>query len=572
MLDINVRKMESNFFALVEYEHLLLATMPRTLADTQLARELASRLEYALGSHVFVLQYTQATWSIATGEDPADAIDPLVVAALQNFDIRSGQPFVWRQNGCLVVVVNACLDALVPIAVAVALPDLNEKLVCSLVSANLEALQYCAEATVTKRQSEYFIDQVTQDFEELTWLRSANEYFDLCGSKHTIESIARKCLPDLASVIRAESILFVRSYKGASSGISCPDWNRVIATGFFEKDQESCSGFLADSVAQLVRGPRVLNIKAMEEHLPGYPGLRNCIALTVAKGPHVYGWILAINKIPSENATPTLESQPSHPKATPFGTFEAGLLSAAANIMSSHARNLELFEAQESLLTGIVRAIINAIDAKDPYTCGHSDRVALYAKRIAARLGESAEECERIYMAGLLHDVGKIGVPDSILAKPGALTEEEYAIVKKHPEIGYAILKHLNQLDYVLPGVLHHHEAVDGSGYPSGLAGESIPLHGRILAVADAYDAMTSDRPYRPGMPSETAESILRSEAGKMWDSDIVSVFLECLANDEIQPHTIDPIASANSMEEVGNSNISLMRRIANSINSLVVE
>ena len=148
----------------------------------------------------------------------------------------------------------------------------------------------------------------------------------------------------------------------------------------------------------------------------------------------------------------------------------------------------------------------------------------------------------------------------------------------------------MKQLDYVLPGVLHHHEAVNGTGYPAGLAGEAIPLHGRILAVADAYDAMTSDRPYRPGMPSEKAESILRAEAGKTWDSDIVAIFMECLANDEIQPHTLESSFESTDLDAScltryaacltrvaaggpshANSNISLMRRIAKSINSTVV-
>jgi HD-GYP domain-containing protein (c-di-GMP phosphodiesterase class II) len=221
-------------------------------------------------------------------------------------------------------------------------------------------------------------------------------------------------------------------------------------------------------------------------------------------------------------------------------------------------------------MTGIVRAIINAIDAKDQYTCGHSDRVAAYAKCIAERLGEDPEECERIYMAGLLHDVGKIGVPDSILGKPGKLTDEEYAVVKKHPEIGYSILKHLKQLDYVLPGVLHHHEAIDGSGYPAGLIGDSIPFAGRLLAVADAYDAMTSDRPYRRGMPTERAESILQSEAGTTWDARIVAALMECLECGTIKvpssytsPHP--PITFADPTS----ANHPLMNRIALSINSI---
>ncbi len=507
----------------------------------------------------------------ASNSDAPAILAPILFASLAKFDKRSSRPTILRQDGLLSVVVNTCPDAMLPIVVGLVLPDQPESIVISLMSAHLEALQYQAEATTTKSQSEFFIDQVTQDFEELTWLRSANDYFDLCGNKHTIESIARKCLPDLASVIRAESILFVHSCKSRKSANGIPDWNRVIATGQCDIPK-TCGSLLLDSIPVLMRGPRVINIKAGEVDLPGYPGFRNCIALQVAKGQHVYGWIVAINKVPSQNATPSVELDISKTIAESFGTFEAGLLSAAANIMSSHARNVELFQAQESLLTGIVRAIINAIDAKDPYTCGHSDRVALYAKRIAARLGESNEECERIYMAGLLHDVGKIGVPDLILAKPGALTTEEFAIVKKHPEIGHTILKHLKLLDYVLPGVLHHHEAVNGTGYPAGLAGEEIPLHGRILAVADAYDAMTSDRPYRPGMPSEKAESILRAEAGKTWDLDIVNVFLECLANDEIQPHTTESTRSTIAAEPDPNANNSLMRRIASSINNMVVE
>jgi hypothetical protein len=539
--------------------------MPRTLDDIQLARELAARLELVLGPVVRVLRFSKAGWTDVIEENDSKGFSPALDCALQSFNRRSEQPFVWRHDGKLVVMINTCLDSFVPIVVGVVLPDQPETLICSLISAHFEALQQRVESELSKKQSEFFIDQVTQDFEELNWLRSANEYFDLCDSNHTIESIARECLPNLAKVIRAEAILFVQSTQGCKSSIGKPDWNRVIANGNSKKHHESCKKFLADSIAQLVHGPRVLNVKPTEACLADFPGLRNCIAVLVAKSGQVYGWILAFNKMPSQNAVPLLVVDSSPKSESFFGTFEASLIRSAANIMSSHARNLEMLEAKKSLLTGVVRAIINAIDAKDPYTCGHSDRVALYAKRIAARLGQSPEECERIYMAGLLHDVGKIGIPDSILRKPGSLTNEEYAIVKKHPEIGYTILKHLKQLDYVLPGVRHHHEAVNGKGYPAGLYGEAIPLQGRILAVADAYDAMTSDRPYRPGMPSEKAESILRAEAGKTWDADIVGVFLECLANEEIQTHdaelalTLDPNYPNNN----------LMLQIAKSIKSM---
>ncbi|MCA9240034.1 MAG: HD-GYP domain-containing protein, partial [Planctomycetales bacterium] len=125
----------------------------------------------------------------------------------------------------------------------------------------------------------------------------------------------------------------------------------------------------------------------------------------------------------------------------------------------------------------------------------------------------------------LLHDIGKVGISDDVLLKPGRLTDEEFDLIKQHPECGYKLLVRLAALGDLLPGVLHHHEAYDGQGYPHGLVGEDIPLTARILAVADAWDAMTSDRPYRPGMPWEKAMSILRDGAGGQWDARVVDAF-----------------------------------------------
>ena len=193
-------------------------------------------------------------------------------------------------------------------------------------------------------------------------------------------------------------------------------------------------------------------------------------------------------------------------------------------MIATHAHNAELFREKEQLLVGVIRALINAIDAKDAYTCGHSDRVALIAKRLAQGLQLDAIRCERLYMAGLLHDIGKIGVPDEVLLKPGKLTDEEFALIKRHPTIGHSIMKHVPQLQYVLPGVLHHHESLNGRGYPFGLKGDEIPLEARILAVADSYDAMTSSRPYRDAMPLEKAAKILREGAGTQWDADVIDV------------------------------------------------
>jgi HD-GYP domain-containing protein (c-di-GMP phosphodiesterase class II) len=180
----------------------------------------------------------------------------------------------------------------------------------------------------------------------------------------------------------------------------------------------------------------------------------------------------------------------------------------------------------------------SAIDARDPYTQGHSERVAKLGYEIAKILGISESACQEIYLAGLLHDLGKIGVPDHILHKAGALTDEEFAVIKQHPEIGHRIIERLGKLHFVLPGVLHHHERWDGKGYPHALKQESIPLMARILAVADSFDAMTSSRPYRGAMPIERAAAVIRDGAGQQWDTAIVDCF-EIWLNRTLPAHPV---------------------------------
>jgi HD-GYP domain-containing protein (c-di-GMP phosphodiesterase class II) len=146
-------------------------------------------------------------------------------------------------------------------------------------------------------------------------------------------------------------------------------------------------------------------------------------------------------------------------------------------------------------------------------------------ERIAKHLDLDQRSLNTIYLSGLLHDIGKIGINDDVLRKPGPLTPAEFEHIKMHPELGYKILVDLNELDEVLPVVLHHHENWDGKGYPRGLSGEQTPLLARIVAVADAFDAMGSDRPYREGMPDDKVDAILRAGAGKQWDAKVIEAF-----------------------------------------------
>ena len=172
-----------------------------------------------------------------------------------------------------------------------------------------------------------------------------------------------------------------------------------------------------------------------------------------------------------------------------------------------------------------IRGIANSVEARDPYTKGHSHRVGQIARAIAKELDWSDDEIELIDWGGMLHDVGKIGINDAILNKPGKLNEVEYKAIKLHPSIGAQIVKGISFLEPVVPYILEHHERYDGKGYPQGLAGEQISIKGRLLAVADAFDAMTTDRPYRKGMETESALKLIIKNVNSQFDPMIVKVF-----------------------------------------------
>lgn len=177
----------------------------------------------------------------------------------------------------------------------------------------------------------------------------------------------------------------------------------------------------------------------------------------------------------------------------------------------------------------MIDAMRKMVDAKDFYTRGHSDRVSFYAVKIAQAMGKSPEYIDRLRLAGLFHDIGKVGVPDGILQKAGPLTDEEYARIKQHPVVGAKILSSISQFHEILPIVLAHHERYDGHGYPNGLAGDQIPEEARIISAADSFDAMTSQRTYRSSLSLEEAEAELLRGRGTQFDPAIINVFLEVL-------------------------------------------
>jgi len=186
-----------------------------------------------------------------------------------------------------------------------------------------------------------------------------------------------------------------------------------------------------------------------------------------------------------------------------------------------------------SLYVRSIQSLIKALEAKDLYTRGHSQRVTLYSVAIATEMGLSPAHIEDLRRASILHDLGKIGVMESILNKPGKLTQEEFAEVVKHPEVGTRILSPIPDFQKILPAILRHHERFDGRGYPGRIAGAEIPLESRIMAITDTYDAMTSTRAYRPALPEEVATAEILRCSGTQFDPEIVSVFL--FAKDKIK-------------------------------------
>ena len=199
-------------------------------------------------------------------------------------------------------------------------------------------------------------------------------------------------------------------------------------------------------------------------------------------------------------------------------------------------QNLEIQAARDDvkeLSVEVMEALAHTIDAKDKYTNGHSIRVAQYSRMIATKMGLSAENCENIYYMGLLHDIGKIGVPNEIINKPKKLTDSEYEVIKTHPTIGYGILSEIKTRPDLAKGAYWHHERYDGKGYPAGLSGEDIPLEARIIAVADSYDAMTSNRSYRDYLPQDVVRSELEKNKNTQFDPDIADVMISIIDEDK---------------------------------------
>ena len=460
---------------------------------------------------------------------------------------------VGQTDGCHLVVIPvhaAGQVAFVATARFSAPPEeLIKKLIRVVFRTIAEKQQHCDEI-------DSYATQISDNFEVLTYLHRLAEQMECSDSGGDVWELARTTLPLLQSLVRAEALVLLPAAAGQKSAgeneghvKKPPIWvgPRII-------DNEACWQIVENFRHIASLQPMVSNEFHKTKMGASCPAIERIVMVSLARGELVLGWLLALNRLDvkvEESSGPERALSEEE-----FGTVEVSLIHSAASMLATHARNLELFREREALLVNMVRAMVSAIDAKDPYTCGHSERVALVARELGRELGLNEQELEELYLTGLLHDVGKIGVSDQVLQKPGKLTAEEFEEIKKHPDLGYAILRDLEQISYVLPGVLYHHESLDGTGYPDRLTGENIPFWARILAVADSFDAMSSDRPYRKGMPDQKVESVLHDGAGTQWDATIVETFFWILPNirklvQSYQPRSL-PMRSRQNAPEGG--------------------
>ena len=308
--------------------------------------------------------------------------------------------------------------------------------------------------------------------------------------------------------------------------------NRVLLTRLLER-----VGYAVDAVADGHAAlEAVLETEAdvvlLDIGLPGIDGLEVCRQLRANPATTTIPVILLTGRTTLDDVVEGLDAGADDFVGKPFETPE--LLARIRSVLRLRRAMADMEAAH-----GVVAALANAVEAKDVTTEHHCQRLATHARRLCEHLGMDAADVKAVVYGAVLHDVGKIGIAESILSKPGALTELEWVEMRRHPEIGEQICRPLASSRQFTPIVRHHHERWDAGGYPDGLRGEAIPVGARIVALIDAFDAMVNDRPYRAARSVADAVTELRSLAGRQFDPGLVPVFLELLEADPAaaRPH-----------------------------------
>jgi len=378
--------------------------------------------------------------------------------------------------------------------------------------------------TKAEKQIEMVGTELAQTYEELVLLHKLSTNMKVTESDANFLQIACDSLTEIVYVegiaILLEKTIDDKQQLVVTAGSGLIDIDEqtaaILHSGLMEEinsgkeallDSEVDSAFKYDwpsNIKNIIAVP-LCGKEKIESGFTGKTEIGNCIM----------GLMVAINRIGKQD----------------FDSTDVKLFNSVAGGCAVFIENGRLFKDLKELFIGSLKALTSSIDAKDKYTRGHSERVAFVSRWIAERLSEQEqldeEQIHMVYLAGLLHDIGKIGVEEAVLRKKGKLTEQEFNRIKQHPSIGASILHEIKQMRDIIPGVLSHHERVDGRGYPDGLIGEQIPLTGKIVGLADSFDAMTSKRTYRDAMTVEQALAEIEKGLGTQFDEKVGRVFLD---------------------------------------------
>ena len=361
------------------------------------------------------------------------------------------------------------------------------------------------------KELEALSNSLAQSYEELALLHRISDRMTVTQEP---EDFFHHLCRDLKEVLEVSKLLVL--WKGQDTPENT--FSNVVSSGEPELSITDTRLLWQRILRQADRPSKVLidsNVDGPYTHQ--WPTLiRNLAGVPIWRGEKIMGALVALNKTNKAD----------------FDSLDTKLLMSVANESAVYLDNFRLYKDLQNLLLGVLRALTSSIDAKDPYTCGHSERVALISRWLAKQVALRDIDIHNIYLAGLLHDVGKIGVSESVLRKPGELVQKEFEQICKHPRIGANILGSIKQMNEVTPAVLTHHEHFNGSGYPQGLRGRNIPLSGRIIMLADSFDAMTSDRTYRKALPRPIALAEIRRFSGTQFDPHLAEIFLNSNLDD----------------------------------------
>jgi putative nucleotidyltransferase with HDIG domain len=394
--------------------------------------------------------------------------------------------------------------------------DLVGSLATSASAEKLEAAAFCVENSLRLEAENIDLTaEVVRVYEEQALIYSLSSKI---ASEMEVDIICKQVLEEEGNILAVHNVSIMLLDQAT---------NELSTRHCKGRDSEAMAQFRADSSTGLLgrifqQGEPVTICDVGTEGQQPFPyPVRSILCIPLMTDGKGIGMLVASDKLSGEE----------------FWSQEIKLMAVFAMEVAASIKKAQLYEEISEMFIHTVEALASAIDAKDPYTYGHSNRVARVSVAICNEMGMSRKEVRQVELAAILHDIGKIGTPESILQKPGRLTHKEMEIIHEHPEKGAHILSNIIEFRDVIKWIRHHHEWYDGHGYPDKIAADEIPLQARIITIADTFDAMTSNRPYRKGMPEGKAIRLMEEYTGSQFDPLILKTFKAIYTSGKLSPH-----------------------------------